>query len=51
VALGSLGGDAAEASPALTRLLKDDNEKVRTVAGEALRKITQAARPKDEKKQ
>jgi HEAT repeat protein len=51
VALGSLGGDAAEASGPLNLLLKEDNEKLRTAAGEAIRKIASAAKPTGERKQ
>jgi HEAT repeat protein len=44
VALGNIGADARDAAEPLSKMLKDDDAKFRTVAGEALRKIT-ASKP------
>jgi len=47
VALGNIGADAKEAAGPLSQLAKDDDAKLRAIAGEALRKIM-APKPHDE---
>ena len=44
VALGNIGADAKDATDALSQMLKEKDAKMRTVAGDALRKINTQAR-------